>query len=93
MFDRVSEAAEKLATKVSRRAFLGRLGQSALGLVAVIGGVLAFPSQARANGGAWCLKSDAPLHACSTYKAINGTCPCGGILVPNKPRNCGNLNC
>jgi hypothetical protein len=44
MFDRVSEAAEKLATNVSRLAFFGRLGQGALGLAAVIGGVLALPS-------------------------------------------------
>ncbi len=48
MFDRVGDLAEKVATKVSRRAFLGRLGQGALGLAAVIGGALAFPADARA---------------------------------------------
>jgi hypothetical protein len=96
MFDRVSEAAEKLATNVSRRAFMGRLGQSALGLAAVIGGVLALPSQARAGAGAavWCRISNAPLVGCRTYKAINGTCPCGGILVRNQDvRRCSNVNC
>jgi hypothetical protein len=96
MFDRVSEAAEKLATNVSRRAFLGRLGQGALGLAAVIGGVLALPSQARAGAGAavWCRISNAPLVGCRTYKAINGTCPCGGILVRNQDvRRCSNVNC
>jgi hypothetical protein len=84
MFDRVSEAAEKLATNVSRRAFLGRLGQGALGLAAVIGGVLALPSQVRADGAAWCYTAT-PRGGCYVYKAINGTCPCGGGLVPNKP--------
>src|SRR5712692_10541234 len=49
MFDKVSQAAEKLATNVSRRAFLGRLGQGALGLAAVIAGVVALPSQAQAG--------------------------------------------
>ena len=94
MFDRVSEAAEKLATKVSRRAFLGRLGQSALGLAAVIGGVLALPSQARADGG-WCVISfvgGTPHPGCLSYKAIKGTCPCGGTLVSYKP-GCVNRSC
>jgi hypothetical protein len=49
MFDKVSEAAEKLATNVSRRAFLGRLGQGALGLAAVIGGVVALPGRVQAE--------------------------------------------
>jgi hypothetical protein len=49
MFDPVGGLAEKLATNVSRRALLGRLGEGALGLVAVIGGALAFPAQAQAR--------------------------------------------
>jgi hypothetical protein len=49
MFDRVGDLAERVATNVSRRAFLGRLGEGALGLAAVIGGVLAFPASARAD--------------------------------------------
>jgi hypothetical protein len=94
MFDRVGGLAERVATDVSRRAFLGRLGQGALGLAAVIGGVLALPSQARAGGGDWwCLVTHAPLPGCGTYKAINGTCPCGGILIPYKHSRCANLNC
>jgi hypothetical protein len=54
MFDRVGDLAERVATHVSRRAFLGRLGQGALGLAAVIGGVLAFPGEAGAGGVKWC---------------------------------------
>jgi hypothetical protein len=84
MFDRVGSLAERVATDVSRRAFVGRLGQGALGLAAVIGGVLSLPSQARADD-QWCLIS-IPFHGvCETYKAINGTCPCGGELVAYKP--------
>jgi hypothetical protein len=51
MFDRVSQAAEKLATNVSRRAFLGRLGQAALAVAGVMGATLAFPGLAQANKG------------------------------------------
>jgi hypothetical protein len=57
MFERVGSIAERVATDVSRREFLGRLGRGALGLAAVIGGMLAFPSQAPAGaskGGAIC---------------------------------------
>ena len=95
MFDRVGSLAESVATDVSRRAFLGRLGRGASGLAAVIGGVFARPSQARADGG-WCVISfvgGTPHPGCLSYKAIKGTCPCGGILVPNKPSNCKNLSC
>jgi hypothetical protein len=55
MFDTFSNVAEKLATSVSRRAFLGRVGQSALGVAAVIGGILAFPTNASAGQkNCWC---------------------------------------
>jgi hypothetical protein len=49
MFDRVSQAAERLATDVSRRAFLSRLGQGALAAAAVLGAMLAFPRAASAG--------------------------------------------
>ena len=49
MFDKVSQAAEKLATNVSRRAFLGRLGQGALITAGVLGATLAFPGLAQAD--------------------------------------------
>src|SRR5260370_28847417 len=62
MFDKVSQAAEKLATNVSRRAFLGRLGHGALVTAGVLGAMLAFGGEARADrkgkcvhdGGIWC---------------------------------------
>jgi hypothetical protein len=55
MFERIGSLAEGVATDVSRRAFFGRLGQGALGLAAVIGGVLASPVTARADQmSCWC---------------------------------------
>jgi hypothetical protein len=50
MFDKVSQAAEKLATNVSRRAFLSRLGQGALVLAGAMGAMLAFPGLVQAKG-------------------------------------------
>jgi hypothetical protein len=46
MFEEIGNAAEKLATKVSesRRGFLRRLGQVALGVAGVVGGLLAQPT-------------------------------------------------
>jgi hypothetical protein len=76
MFDKISDAAEKLATHVSRRAFLGRLGPGALGLAAVIGGVLAYPAHARASGQLCCLSNPlGPSPGC--VKAKQGSCPAG----------------
>jgi hypothetical protein len=49
MFDKVGQAAESLATHVSRRGFMGSLGKGALALAGVLGGVLAFASDARAR--------------------------------------------
>ncbi len=87
MFDKVSQAAEKLATNVSRRAFLGRLGQGALGLAAVIAGVVALPSQAQA-GQQYCvivIKGYGNITGLSFYyNPVNGACPCGGTLFDNK---------
>jgi hypothetical protein len=54
MFDRVSEAAEKLATNVSRRAFLGRLGKGALTVAGAVGAMLAFPGLVQAGQGCPC---------------------------------------
>jgi hypothetical protein len=54
MFDRVSEAAERLATNVSRRAFIGRMGKGALGMAAGLSGLLAFAGRAEAGSGHCC---------------------------------------
>jgi hypothetical protein len=56
MFERITQLADAAATRVSlsRRGFLGRLGQGALGAVGVLGGLLLFPRDARADGSVLC---------------------------------------
>src|SRR6266478_7694129 len=51
MFDKISKAAERVATNVSRRIFLGRLGQGALAAAGVVAGMVAFGAEARAAPG------------------------------------------
>jgi len=75
MFDKVSQAAERLATHVSRRAFLGRLGQGALATAGVLGGMLAFGGKAQAYilwcGGVQC----PPASIC-----VNRVCWCQKMI-------------
>jgi len=97
MFDRVGSLAERVATDVSRRAFLGSLGQGALGLAAVLGGLLAIPGQARASGG-YCFGSGRGSDRrgytpCWIYPAVNETCPCGGVLVKSPVNRCSLVSC
>ena len=49
MFEKVSQMAEQVATRASRREFLGRLGSAALAAAAAVGGILAFPSAGEAG--------------------------------------------
>jgi hypothetical protein len=72
MFDKVSQVAEKLAINVSRRAFLGRLGQGALVLAGAIGAMVAFPGLGQAKGGSGC---QICWYACpdGTSKSIKAT--------------------
>ena len=51
MFEKISSAAERLATNVSasRRGFLARMGQAALGVAGVVAGLLALPTEAQAT--------------------------------------------
>ena len=88
MFDKVSQAAEKLATNVSRRAFLGRLGQGALATAGVLGAMLAFPGQAQA---------DPPQATCCVCRYLGPmgqyiytyACVALGSPCPNSGTNCG----
>jgi hypothetical protein len=56
MLERISRAAEELATRVSesRRGFLVAVGQAALGIAGAVGGLLALPTEARAAHGGYC---------------------------------------
>jgi hypothetical protein len=71
MFDKVSQVAEKLATNVSRRAFLGRLGQGALVVAGAMGAMVAFPGLGQAKG------CSGPCPCCCYY------CP-GGVVLTTK---------
>jgi hypothetical protein len=63
MFEKIGRLAERAATgvSVSRRGFLGRLGQSALGVAGVLAGVSAATAQ---SGGVVCCR----VHCGSIYK-------------------------
>ena len=56
MFDKIGRMAEAAANSisVSRRGFLGRLGQGALAAAGVLGGLLLFPRDALAGGSTVC---------------------------------------
>jgi hypothetical protein len=58
MFEKIGRLAERAATgvSVSRRGFLGRLGQGALAVTGVLGGLLAIRTDARAAGSYVCCK-------------------------------------
>jgi hypothetical protein len=53
MFEKIGRLAETAANKVSvsRRGFLGQLGQGALAMTGVLGGLLAVPRDTRASAG------------------------------------------
>jgi hypothetical protein len=61
MFDKVTQAAEKVATNVSRRAFLGRLAQGALATAGVLGGMHLLAGKAPAS---WCRTGSGGLEYC-----------------------------
>jgi hypothetical protein len=83
MFDRVGSMAERMATNVSRRAFLGRLGQGALVLAGAFGAMLAFPGVGQAKG--------CGDHAClgCCYTCSNGTVLC---TPPNPQGRCNDTS-
>ena len=49
MFEKLGEIAQRSATTASRRQFLGRIGRGALFTAGVVGGFLAFGSEAQAG--------------------------------------------
>jgi hypothetical protein len=91
MFEKISRLAERAAGKVSvsRRGFLGRLGQAALGAAGALGGLLALSSKARAGQNTLyqCFYQTRLSKKCSAYglpcdALLNGQycggCPSGG---------------
>jgi hypothetical protein len=75
MFEKVSQAAERLATHASRRVFLGQLGKGALALAGVLGGVLAFPGRAQAGAKVYCCSYSSGGLGCSQGFCSKVPCP------------------
>src|SRR6266851_1045783 len=75
MFEKISDAAEKVASNVSRRAFLGRLGQGALITAGVLGGMHLLAGKAQAL---WCPTASGGLQKCE----INQICTAQGCYTP-----------
>ncbi len=74
MFDKFSDVAEKLATSVSRRAFLGRLGQGALATVGALTGFLV-------------LTHDVSASSCPPGEFLTH-CPNGGSMCCHAGKRC-----
>ena len=72
MIDKVSRLAERVATSVSRRGFLSRLGRGAMALAAAVGGLLALPDIAQAAG-----------NCCNGFGNCPPPAPLGCKLVKN----------
>ena len=66
MFDKVSQIAEQVATGVSRRRFVGRLGQAALTVAGLVAGGLAVPGAGRAAGMFLCCRW--ACSCCGTFR-------------------------
>ena len=62
MFEKLGHVAEQMATSLSRRECLGRLGRGALAVTAAIGGLLALPGSGGAHPGVhYCGPGSNPL--------------------------------
>ncbi len=90
MFEKIGRLAETAATKVSlsRRGFLGRLGQAALATTGVLAGMLAIPRDTRAGGSYVCCKWNCPTG--TPYKGrfqITRCYPAGTICSPKPSCN------
>jgi hypothetical protein len=75
MFERVGSLAERVATNVSRRAFMGWLGRSALLFAGTMGAMLASSGVSQAKGCAYPGGSGGGgggTHACCCYDCGNG---------------------
>jgi hypothetical protein len=82
MFEKIGRLAERAATgvSVSRRGFLGRLGQGALAAAGALGGLLALSNKAQAGN---------TLYSCS-YRRKSGEPHCRyTYYCPRAMQSCG----
>jgi hypothetical protein len=78
MFEKLSEIAERSATRASRRQFLGRVGRGALVAASALGGFLAFGSETRAGKRNRRCTSDANCprgYICEDGRCVKGVRP------------------
>src|SRR5262245_51326799 len=87
MFDKFSEVAEKVATGMSRRSFVGSVGRWAGATTLGLAGVLATAHPAQARGGKTCCRYaiDIPGLTSYCYVCINGSGPCPDVASTNCP--------
>jgi hypothetical protein len=98
MFGKISDAAEKLATSVSRRHFLGSLGRWAGATALAMAGALTTAGTSRAGVGKTCCFYF-PLYGgkCLGAKCVDAGQPCpiiSGLGVSSVPiSSCGQCKC
>ena len=94
MFEKIARYAEQLATSAgrSRRGFLGRLGQGALGAAGLLGGLLLLPGEAAPPCSGGCRYKCPDLSEHETN--CSSTCECAasvqhrGMTCPLFKRTC-----
>ncbi len=77
MFDKISDAAEKLASKVSRRHFFGSLGRWAGAAALGVAGLLVWGKEAQAGNGTLCC-----AYGCRDYNGGYSFQSCGWSTCP-----------
>jgi hypothetical protein len=77
VFEKFMDAAERAAAGASRRQFLGRLGQVALGVAGALGTALVLPGKATAGSPGGCPPRTKP-----------SVCPTGVIFCCPPPHRC-----
>jgi hypothetical protein len=86
MFEKVGQLAERVATSVSRRDFLGRFGRGAMAVAAAAAGLLALPNSAQAAA-QYC---DVTSEAECIGKKFGSRCV--DASGPGRCKNFGNIN-
>jgi len=95
MFEKTSQLAEKLATSVSRRHFLGSLGRWAGATALAMAGVLTTVGAARADNGYTCCTCCYILDGCFFNGCVKTgdpcpSCPTGAFLSTQAVTHCAN---
>ena len=87
MFEKLMQAAERTATGVSRRGFLGRFGRAAAVTAAAVAGVAAAAGEAQAGGGNGCPQGTHRVNCPHGGRTTSICCP------PGKQCRCNHIGC